>query len=141
MQDPLSRLVVNIQARARGELDSSARRNEGEAKHGENDGDGSNPKALEVAKKCYKQLNGIAKDCSEISRRIMAWKRLNQDALSDYGSIIPGINFTPVHCSKCAPAVTHKIVGASLRFTIVQYGIYGEGLSVKTSSDVSLMVK
>jgi hypothetical protein len=110
MQDPLSRLVANIQARARGELDSSARRNEGEATHGENDGDASNPKALEVAKKCYKQLKGIEKDCSEISRRIMAWKRLNQDALSDYGSIIPGINFTPVHCSKCAPAVTHKLL-------------------------------
>ena len=44
MQDPLSRLVANIQARARGELDSSARRNEGEGKHGENDGDVSNPK-------------------------------------------------------------------------------------------------
>jgi hypothetical protein len=110
MQDPLSRLVANIQARARGELDTSARRNEGEAKYGVNDGDASNPKALEVAKKCYKQLKGIEKDCSEISRRIMAWKRLNQDALSDYGSIIPGINFTPVHCSKCAPAVTHKLL-------------------------------
>ena len=82
MQDPLSPLVANIQARARGELDSSAQRNEREAIHGENDGDASNPKALEVVKKGYKQLKGIE----------------------------TRINIIPVHCSKCAPAVTHKLL-------------------------------
>jgi E3 ubiquitin-protein ligase UBR4 len=113
MQDPLSRLVANIQARARGELDSSARRSEGEAKHGETEIDGvnsNNAKTLEVAKKCFKQLKGIEKDCSEISGRIVAWKRLNQDALADYGAIMAGINYTSVHCSNCAPAVTYNLL-------------------------------
>jgi hypothetical protein len=108
MQDPLSRLVANIQARARGDIDSSPQRaaasNERRSKK-ENSAKGS-----EEANKYYRQLKGIEMDCTEISKRIIAWKRLNQDALADYGYAMTSFNYTPTSCSKCAPSVTYSLL-------------------------------
>ena len=49
-------------------------------------------------------------DCTEISKRIIAWKRLNQDALADYGYAMTSFNYTPTSCSKCAPSVTYSLL-------------------------------
>lgn len=65
----------------------------------------SSEKGAEDAIKYYRQLKGIERNCSEISKRIIAWKRMNQDALADYGYVMTSLNYTPTFCSNCAHSV------------------------------------
>ena len=107
MQDPLSRLVANIQARARGET-SPQRASESGERRSKKD---NSSKAAEEGAKCYKQLRGLRRDCTEISKRIMAFKRLNQDALADHGYAMKNtLNYSPTNCSTCSLPITHGLL-------------------------------
>jgi GRF zinc finger. len=107
MQDPLSQLVASIQARNRGVSSSSNNGRPIDSKSGTRE---NKDKSLDILKYCYLELKGIEKDCSEISKRIIAWKRLNQDSLADYGSITKSLHSLPVECSECAPKVTASLL-------------------------------
>lgn len=108
-QDPISQLVANIHAKTRG-ISSSSNPDEligGKSGMRENKEKAiKNNQSIDILKLCYLELKGIEKDCSEISKRIIAWKRLNQDSLADHGSIVISLHYLPVTCSMCAPKVT-----------------------------------
>lgn len=108
MHDPISRLVANIQARSRARGDRNESTSTGNKEKNKKDGDS---KSLDAAKKYVMQINGIERDCYEITRRITAWERLNQDALADYGSDdMVQSEYKPIKCTKCARAVTNNLL-------------------------------
>ena len=133
MPDPLSRLVANIQARARGEAEtlSTPRIGETESKRGDDNTDKTNKKEAnsKLSEEAYKYLNqmrGIRKDCDELQKRIIAWKRLNQDALADQGASTNCVRYSPTTCQKCAASVTlHllELAHAHLKFSTDASGI------------------
>jgi len=142
MPDPLSRLVANIQARVRGNTGRSEESEViGESKHSICPGDDGNEgntearidedstkKSSEEYDKLYQQMREAERDCYEVQRKIIAWKRLNKDALADFGSFFigPSRNYVPVLCSKCSAVVTRNIL--SLVMTVF-------GANMKESED------
>jgi len=130
--DPLSRLVANIQARVRGssgggtvgrsEVDgesaseakrSIARGDDGDDGHyEEKKDDNSSKKTLEECDKLHHQMREAERDCYDLQRKIISWKRLNKDALADFGSsfLTPPRNYVPVLCAACSPSVTRHLL-------------------------------
>jgi len=85
-------------------------------------------KSSEEYEKLYQQMREAERDCYEVQRKIIAWKRLNKDALADFGSFFigPSRNYVPVLCSKCSAVVTRNIL--SLVMTVF-------GANMKESED------
>jgi len=113
-EDPLSRLVASIQGRretTEGALDSNGRTNNLNQSNQPgtlNTGASSNPKTLiEECEKLYNLMRESERECFEISRRINAWQRLENDALAEISHPIQvKAEFTPSQCTKCCGPIT-----------------------------------
>ena len=121
--DSLSRLVANI-ARSRGGNNSTKRsRDEDNEDKRDSTADGSDgeplgkveelsKKVLQNCKKLYRQMREAERDSNEFRRRIIAWKRLNHDALANYGREALQSNFVHgvSHCSHCSPIILKHLL-------------------------------
>ena len=134
MPEPLSRLVANIQARVRNSASgASAGRNEagtdgrrgGSAGNNDDGGnidtesqknDQSPQSHLDDCEKLQQQLREAERDCSDLQRKIISWKRLNRDALTDFGEpiVTAQLSYAPITCSSCSQVVTFHLLALAM---------------------------
>ncbi len=120
--ESLSRLVANI-TRSRPESKQNKQNKDGDDIKRDSPEDGSDAepsgkgemlskKSLQQCEKLYRQMKELEKDIFEFKRRIMAWKRLNNDALAEYGGEIINVNrtFGISHCSRCSPIILQHLL-------------------------------
>jgi len=123
--DSLSRLVANIsRVRSGSNLNRQDNREEdNEGKRNANNEDGpdseiqgkseaSAKKVLQNCKNLYCQMRESERDNYEFRRRVLAWKRLNHDALADHGRQVSHANcsFSVSCCSSCSPLLLNQIL-------------------------------
>jgi len=121
--DPLSRIVANIHARARDEGRSARAGASGSGGSGGGGRPGSSASRkddksklspFEERHRLYTQMREAERECYELNRRIDAWNHLNKDCL--LGSIPPTpfvakpFAFMPSTCSVCSMQVTYQIL-------------------------------
>jgi E3 ubiquitin-protein ligase UBR4 len=138
--DPLSRLVANIQARVRGvnnvgEISNPTDPNragagstltkDNDTVHETRKKSGSPPLVVEDYDKLYHQMRESEKECFDLRKKIVAWKRLNRDAVANCGSALSAINvcesYIPVTCSHCAPSIALNLL--TLVTTLIENNI------------------
>lgn len=120
--ESLSRLVANI-TRSRPESKQNKQSKDGDDIKRDSPGDGSDAepsgkgemlskKSLQQCEKLYRQMKELEKDIFEFKRRIVAWKRLNNDALAEYGGEINNGNHTfgISRCSRCSPIILQHLL-------------------------------
>lgn len=122
--DSLSRLVANI-ARVRNGNNSMNRRSRDEENDDKRDliGDGSDgepsakveessKKVLQSCEKLYQQMRDVEKDNFEFRRRVIAWKRLNHDALANHGreAHLTNCIYDVSFCSSCSPTILKHLL-------------------------------
>ena len=120
VQDPISRIMANIQARVRGHSSTiSAKRDNNESDediHESKKREGSTPKSVvneeEERQKLFIQMNEASRSCTELRKRVIAWKRLNRDAIADHGYSreLGPITFSPVSCAVCDPTIIRLLL-------------------------------
>jgi len=117
MPDSLSRLVANIQAKVRGSSTGPSSGNDGnnyERRSGICGGTGTKNSDtskgdIEECERLYQKIREAERESFELQRTVNAWRRLNQNALLDLGSISSS-NFVPSLCSTCSDPVTVHIL-------------------------------
>ena len=136
--DPLSRLVANIHARVRsgGPSAGTFDRDTSDEVRDTNDMDDSfiveddnpDPRSrkknsvlrtkVEEAEKLFKEMREAERESFELNKRIMAWRRLNRDALADTELFIPKFtsqfSFSPILCSACAGTMTFHLLALAM---------------------------
>ena len=119
VQDPISRIMANIQARVRGNSSTISAKRDNESDEDVIESkkrDGSVPKNVtneeEERQKLLIQMKESSRTCIELRKRIIAWKRLNKDAIADYGysrELCP-IALSPVSCAVCDPTIIRLLL-------------------------------
>lgn len=115
--DSLSRLVANI-TRGRSGYISNNQSNSIEdaeqrrAKPGDISDDTSISKMLQNCNKLYSQMRLAEREVNELRTRVIAWKRLNHDALAEHGRNTEVTNcwFTVSHCSSCSQIIQKHLL-------------------------------
>jgi E3 ubiquitin-protein ligase UBR4 len=124
--DSLSRLVANI---ARARTVGMSRRNKRnrdetndekqESPEETSDGEPASAntealsiKAIESCDKLYFQMRQLERESFEFRKRIEAWKRLNHDALANYGSEpnLTNVAYGTSQCSFCSSKISHHLL-------------------------------
>lgn len=133
--DPLSRLVANIQARVRGSRsggsivrddgDEIRRKNTSDANVGNNEQGIRTRKSSQLSRtklddieKISRKMREAERETFELNRRIIAWKRMNKDALAALDSFIPTstsqFSFAPTSCSTCSGTITFHLLALAM---------------------------
>jgi len=133
----LSRIVASIQNRSRGGTTagtsnsntgndkSSGKSNSGKGgqRSGSSGGGGSNPKGKPISGKALmeectnlqQQMREADRECYELEKTICAWKRLNEDALSDLGALaFPSSSYVPTSCHSCGVSLALQFMALLL---------------------------
>jgi len=118
--DSLSRLVANI-ARVRNgsnvgrrnrDEENNDKRDSGDGSDAEGKGEESPKKILQNCEKIYRQMREVERDSFEFRRRVIAWKRLNQDGLANYGREVSITNccYNVSSCSYCSQTILQHLL-------------------------------
>ena len=124
--DSLTRLMANI-ARSRNRSDQKSRNKDAAKDDGESERDSTgegvdgdqerkpkemSKKVLQRCNKLYRQIIEMERDNFEFRKRIIAWKRLNNDALADYGRETNFIHAAvgTSKCLTCSPIILEHLL-------------------------------
>ena len=112
--DPLSRVVANMQSRS-ARASSSRAGGGGDGGGGKKD-DKTKLSSIEERSRLQTQMREAERECYELNRRIDAWNRLNKDCLSGSANMQASLNtirpfaFTPSTCTSCSMQMAYQIL-------------------------------
>lgn len=145
--DPLSRIVANIQARARDEGRSSRAAATGAGCGGgggkpdtgaSRKDDKSKLSSSEERIRLYTQMREAERECYELNRRIDAWNRLNKDCLEGVSVQTPfhakPFTFMPSTCSICSVQMAFQILS-------LLHAVYSANISQSEHTVTSDLIK
>lgn len=118
--ESLSRLVANIaRGRSGGNPNNHTNANDEtdqrRLKAGDVSEEVSLKKLLQTCEKLYTQMRLAERENFELRNRVIAWKRLNHDALADHGRTVHSTQLrnwssTNSHCSSCSPIILKHLL-------------------------------
>ena len=113
--DPLSRVVANMQSRS-ARASSSRAGGGGDGGGGGKKDDKTKLSSIEERSRLQTQMREAERECYELNRRIDAWNRLNKDCLSGSTNMQASLNtvrpfaFTPSTCTSCSMQMACQIL-------------------------------
>jgi hypothetical protein len=122
--EPLSRVIASVQSRRRTDSGISGT----QSRHVDEGGSGAPSRkgeswkeVLEDCQRLHMLMREAERETYELSRRVQAWKRLDNGELAETNALITEpVSYSPSHCSACGAAVALQLLVLWMRLFLAR---------------------